>query len=226
VLTWGTLAKTVPALSFTIPRLDTNCVSCEGVWNRNLNMKTLTVDQSIRTDPQLAADVSSATDIVEDELGKSAEHVEAEWRLTSDHSDRKLLILRLSDWTGAVEGEFAPDELRNPEHMRRRVVRLWGDLLQVRAHEQIESLAKNSPIDALAEIEDAVSDFIERKGREPQALKLPIRYAIELMKLGPSYWGEDFQAIRRRGTRAFDQIELFGMRVQVVPGVHGKLELE
>jgi hypothetical protein len=195
-------------------------------------MKSLTIDPRIEADDRLRSLVDKANRLLDSELGPSADTVSASWQLDElleDNQGRSQLWLEIEDWTGRANTKFSLEELASPRQASARLVRLWGDLLQVRAHEQIESLAKNPPLDdtnALAEIDDAVSDFIERTGREPQALKLPVRYAIELMKLGPSYWGEDFQAIRRRGTRAFDQIELFGMRVQVVPGVHGKLELE
>jgi hypothetical protein len=193
-------------------------------------MKTLSVDESVRTDPKLADAVLVATGIVEEELGNSAEQVEVSWRLTHDQRGRPIVVLRLSDWTGSVDGNFSPDELKDTELLGRRVVRLWGDLLQVRSREQMKALAKTPLVeeeaDALTQIEDAVSEFTEREGREPRFLRLPVRYAVELMKLGPSYWGEDFQAIRRRGTRAFENLELLGMRIQVVPGVHAKLEME
>ncbi|MGA7496377.1 MAG: hypothetical protein WBX00_06565 [Isosphaeraceae bacterium] len=190
-------------------------------------MKSVTIDPRIEADDRLLSLVDKANRLLESELGPSGDTVSASWQLDERLEDN--LWLEIEDWTGRVRTKFSLEELASPRQTSARLVRLWGDLLQVRAQEQIESLAKNPPFDdtaALAEIDDAVSDFVERTGREPQALKLPVRYAIELMKLGPSYWGEDFQAIRRRGTRAFDQIELFGMRVQVVPGVHGKLELE
>ena len=73
------------------------------------------------------------------ELGPSASQALAEWSLIQDERGRELINLRLSDWTGSVEYRFAPEELSSPAQIRRRLHRLWGDLLQVRSHVQLDS---------------------------------------------------------------------------------------
>jgi hypothetical protein len=73
-------------------------------------------------------------------LGPSAGLVAAEWDRTEDTRGRPLITLRLADHTGAVTGAFAPDELRSYPALRNRLYRLWGDLLQVRNHQQLQEL--------------------------------------------------------------------------------------
>jgi hypothetical protein len=84
--------------------------------------------------------LQQATKRLEEVLGSSAGQVKAEWDRTEDAKRRIIYTLRLSDWTGSVSAAFTPDELQSPSLMRYRFVRLWGDLLQVRSHKQLEEL--------------------------------------------------------------------------------------
>jgi hypothetical protein len=63
---------------------------------------------------------------------QSSQLVKAEWNGVQDHQGRTLYRLTIRDNTGEVSTDFAPGELQNPLHMRFRLYRLWGDLLQVR----------------------------------------------------------------------------------------------
>ena len=56
--------------------------------------------------------------------------------MSQAHQGRTLYRLTIRDFTGEVSTDFAPDELQNPLHMRVRLYRLWGDLLQVRNNQQ------------------------------------------------------------------------------------------
>jgi hypothetical protein len=47
-----------------------------------------------------------------------------------------LSRLTIRDVTGEAFTDFADDELQNPLHMKVRLYRLWGDLLQVRNNQQ------------------------------------------------------------------------------------------
>jgi len=87
--------------------------------------------------------LQQATMLLEGVLGPSASLVTVEWDRREDSQGRILYPLRLSDWTGAVSASFAPDELRSPSHMRVRLYRLWGDLLQVRNHKLLQEMAKS-----------------------------------------------------------------------------------
>ncbi len=100
-------------------------------------MKTL-VDPAIRSRPDLESAVDQATKLLAEEMGASAARAKAEWTLTEDTRIRELIELRVSDWTGSVGYRFAPDELDDRDHMRYRLHRLWGDLLMVRSHVQID----------------------------------------------------------------------------------------
>ena len=81
-----------------------------------------------------------ATSSLEDVLGPSAELVTAEWDRSEDVRGRSLVLLRLSDFTGSATATFEPWELESATHMRSRLHRLWGDLLQVRSHQQLQEL--------------------------------------------------------------------------------------
>jgi hypothetical protein len=80
-------------------------------------MQTL-IDPAIRSRPDLESAVTRATDFLSLRMGVSAS--------------------RSNDWTGSVGYRFAPDELFDSEHMEYRLGRLWGDLLMVRSHVQMD----------------------------------------------------------------------------------------
>jgi hypothetical protein len=83
--------------------------------------------------------LQQATARLEEVVGSSAGQVQAEWNRTKDSRGRTIYTLRLSDWTGTVSADFAPDELQSSS-LRYRLLRLWGDLLQVRSHKLLEGL--------------------------------------------------------------------------------------
>ena len=41
-------------------------------------------------------------------------------------------------------GRFSPKELEYPDQLRLRFIRLWGDLLQLRSHRQLQELMEAS----------------------------------------------------------------------------------
>ncbi len=96
-------------------------------------------DEAIRQAGDIDAAVDKATHLLEEELGPSAAAARAQWTLSQDDRGRDFVGLTLSDWTGSVGYRFAPIELRDESHMRLRLHRLWGDLLMVRSHYQIDS---------------------------------------------------------------------------------------
>jgi hypothetical protein len=105
-------------------------------------MKTIYGETIQQSDEQLAL-VRRANQQLQKLLGQSADLVTAEWDLGTDERKRPVITLRLSDWTGAVTAEFAPDELAKPMSLDSRLYRLWGDLLQDRSHKQLEHLLKS-----------------------------------------------------------------------------------
>lgn len=90
--------------------------------------------------------VEQASAVLSDVLGPhSSQHVKAEWNRMQDQQGRMLYNLTIQDSVGKVSTDFAPDELVNPLHIRYRMYRLWGDLLQVRnnrQHEEVERLSR------------------------------------------------------------------------------------
>ncbi len=96
------------------------------------------VDPAIKGRADLETAIDRATDLLAEEMGRSASTAKAEWTLTRDTRSRELLELRVSDWTGSVGYRFAPDELADRDHMQYRLHRLWGDLLMVRSHVQMD----------------------------------------------------------------------------------------
>src|SRR5712664_1951292 len=87
--------------------------------------------------------LQQASEQLKEVLGSSADHVSAAWDRTQDNKGRPLYSLRISDSTGEAEAKFAPDELPRPTHLRVRLYRLWGDLLQARSRRQLEELKKS-----------------------------------------------------------------------------------
>ena len=89
--------------------------------------------------------LEQASTLLADILGpQSSQLVKAEWTCVQDHQGRTLYRLSIRDFTGEVSTDFAPDELQNPLHMRFRMYRLWGDVLQVRnnlLHQQVQILS-------------------------------------------------------------------------------------
>lgn len=90
--------------------------------------------------------VEQASAVLKDVLGpQSSRHVKAVWNRTQDQKGRMLYNLTIQDSVCEVSTDVAPDELVNPLHIRYRMYRLWGDLLQVRnnrQHEEVERLSR------------------------------------------------------------------------------------
>lgn len=197
-------------------------------------MKSLTIDPRIVADDRLLSLVDKANRLLESELGPSGDTVSASWQLDElleDNQGRSQLWLEIEDWSGRVKTELSREELASPRQTSARLVRLWGDLLQIRSHRQIETVTQSPDLPISGQvvldlISDAILDFSERNGREPSVLKLPIRYAIALMKLGASFWGDVFQQIRESGVRSIEGKRLFGVLVQLVSGVAAELAVE
>lgn len=100
-------------------------------------------DESIRQGDESFMLAQQATRRLEEVLGRSGDLVTAEWGRGTDEQGRTVVTLRLSDWTGSVMARFSPAELTNAETLRTRLHRLWGDLLQVRSHRQLDELLES-----------------------------------------------------------------------------------
>jgi hypothetical protein len=103
-------------------------------------MNALELDPAIEANPDLLAAVRRANELLEVELGRSSGLVSASWKLLHDDRDRALLRLTISDWTGSVYAVFTPDDLKDAWKTQGRMIRLWGDLLQIRSHELLDEM--------------------------------------------------------------------------------------
>ncbi len=108
------------------------------------------IDPTIGEKGVWAEGIQRANSILELVLGqKAANLVTADWCLTTDEQKRPVLRLKLADFTVAVARNFSPDELVDAERLWFRLNRLWGDLLQLRSHQQLEEIQKS--LEALKE---------------------------------------------------------------------------
>ena len=98
----------------------------------------VTIPDEIDRNSGLARAVREATELLDEEIGRTSIAARAAWSLDKDENGRDLLYLRVSDWTGSVGYRFVPEELSNANHMKARFSRLWGDFLQVRSHVQMD----------------------------------------------------------------------------------------
>lgn len=91
--------------------------------------------------------LEQATSLLTDIMGpQSSQRVKkATWTRVQDLKGRTLYRLTVrDDFGGEASTDFATDELQNALHMRYRMARLWGDLLQVRndrQHQQVQRLS-------------------------------------------------------------------------------------
>lgn len=103
-------------------------------------MKALELDPTIEANPDLLAAVRWPNEQLEVELDRSSGPVSTSWRLLHDDRDRPLLRLTISDWTGNASTVFTPDDLKDAWKTQGRMIRLWGDLLQVRSHKLLDEM--------------------------------------------------------------------------------------
>src|SRR5258708_7534951 len=86
--------------------------------------------------------LQGATTRLQEILGPSADHVKAVWDRIEDEKHRTLCTLHISDGMDAATAALTPDELQSDPHLRYRLHRLWGDVLQARSHRQFEAIQK------------------------------------------------------------------------------------
>jgi hypothetical protein len=101
-------------------------------------MNVLYTDRAKESAGDFAA-LLQATAQLDKIVGPSATAVTASWD-RSDEGHHRQYVLRLSDWSGEVSARFSPSELRSPDRMRWSLLRLWGDLLELRSEKQLEKL--------------------------------------------------------------------------------------
>jgi hypothetical protein len=87
--------------------------------------------------------LQEATDLLEEAIGPSAGSANGEWDQIKNDKGHPLYTLRISDWTDTATASFTPDELQAKTHMRVRLCRLWGNLLQTRNHRELQQLLRS-----------------------------------------------------------------------------------
>ncbi|HWG45198.1 MAG TPA: hypothetical protein VN688_20710 [Gemmataceae bacterium] len=105
-------------------------------------MNTMYSETTTQADAELTL-LHQATSCLEEIIGSFTDEVRAEWDRGKDPKGRTLYTLRLSAWTESVSATFTPRELRARD-LRYHLIRLWGDLLQVRSHTLLKNLTKGS----------------------------------------------------------------------------------
>jgi len=90
--------------------------------------------------PRLKARAERATQVLLELLGPSRNSVSIDWDIAEDGRGYPVVILRISDANGTVSATFEPRELEDEDHLRVRLNRLWGDLLEIRSHKQVQRL--------------------------------------------------------------------------------------
>ena len=194
------------------------------------SISDLSIDPATMADPEMGAWVLTATEFLERELDRSSIPVSISWTLAEDQKGRRVVRLGISDSTSQIQADFTREDFQDSRQVSARLIRVWGDFLQERSHNQIASLARQ-PVhvdggDVLDLISDAISEYTEPAGTTPRILKIPVRQAIALVKLGHAFWGDLFQQIREHGIQAIEGKPLFGVPVKLVYGVDARLELE
>jgi hypothetical protein len=102
---------------------------------------TTNIDKLIESDPALAAAVQQAAKILETVAGNTVLRVTADWKFVEDSAPGSAVTLTLSEQDGAVlSARFFREEMHRPGYLRKRLHRLWGDLLQLASHKQMEKV--------------------------------------------------------------------------------------
>ena len=85
---------------------------------------------AFRDDPQRAAAVVHASEILESMVGRSAARTSATWAKATDAEAREIVRLTLKDWTCELSTDLAPDEFADEWHLEGRLLTFWGDFLE------------------------------------------------------------------------------------------------
>lgn len=106
---------------------------------RNVN-----ISDDVLADPRLQSAVENATQLLGQTIGHSASLLDLRWDKGLDDRGRPTIRLALKDWTGEVQAVFAPSDLAG-DAVLARFYKLYGDLLQIRSHKQLEHLLSGVP---------------------------------------------------------------------------------
>lgn len=99
---------------------------------------------SLRTSNGDSDVLQSVSKQLEEMAGNSIIPASAEWEIIQDQRGNRRYNLKLLDYLGQISGEFTVAEMRSPRQMRRRLIRLWGDHLEMRSHRLLKKLTEPS----------------------------------------------------------------------------------
>jgi hypothetical protein len=106
--------------------------------------KAVEFAECVRQVPHDFQVLRQATADLEDNVGPSAGRATVKWDCTKDEAGRLQYLLQIQDEDDIVSEGFTPDQLKNGLDLRRRLLWLWGDLLQARNHKQLQELMAGS----------------------------------------------------------------------------------
>src|ERR1043165_3736012 len=89
-------------------------------------MMKVTYSDKIKRSGNQFVMLEQITKRIEEVTGPYSEEVHVEWQRSEDD---KNYILRLSAWNVSAATSLEPEELESSVHMRVRLYRLWGELL-------------------------------------------------------------------------------------------------
>src|SRR5438067_2220966 len=101
----------------------------------------------IHIDPQLESErfrpwlarLKRANEILGEITRPSTENVLIDWRLAPENH-KPHFRLALAKPPDRVEADIAGDDLEDENGLRRTLIRLWGDVLEVRSHRLVQDL--------------------------------------------------------------------------------------
>lgn len=96
----------------------------------------LEVAPEIQGDERLRRCVEDATRLLQRKVGKSARRLQVRWSVVGPGEVR----LTMTDSTGEVSGTFRTEDLAYGFRLKRRLSKLWGDLLGARMEIQLDRI--------------------------------------------------------------------------------------
>ena len=110
-------------------------------------MKSITYSSELEQNKPLYELARKASPLLEDVVGRSAAQVDAEWSIGKNEKAEEGILLRLSEWSGSVERVLPRFILENSELLEFQLLRLWGDLLQIRSDVLFEEMLETNAQD-------------------------------------------------------------------------------
>jgi hypothetical protein len=90
------------------------------------------IDPGLRADPELGPLAEHAAELLAEQAAGTFRPASASWWLTTDPKHGKRIHVKLFDEKCSVEVDYSPTELGPGGDTRYLMIRLWGDLLELR----------------------------------------------------------------------------------------------